>query len=318
MKTAIITGIAGQDGSYLSKFLLNKNYKVIGIVRNSQKLNIKNLIYLGLEKDVIIEKLDLLNFHKILELLKKYKPDEVYNLAAQSSVSLSFDQPISTFTFNTLSVNNLIESIKQLNPSIKFYQAGSSDMYGNAKKLPITLETKMQPISPYAISKVSSFHMVKLYRKSFNLFFSNGILFNHESFLRKNNFFIKKVIRDSLNIKNGYLKKLIVGNLSIKRDFGYAPKYIEAMWKILQHDKANDFIICSGKSILLRDIVNYVFDKIGLDKNLIVEDKSFFRHNEIEDIYGDCTKSKIELNWDYDISFFQVIDQLIEEEIRNS
>ena len=133
MKTAIITGIAGQDGSYLSKFLLNKNYKVIGIVRNSQKFNIKNLIYLGLEKDVIIEKLDLLNFHKILEILKKYKPDEVYNLAAQSSVSLSFDQPISTFTFNTLSVNNLIESIKQLNPSIKFYQAGSSDMYGNAK-----------------------------------------------------------------------------------------------------------------------------------------------------------------------------------------
>lgn len=183
--------------------------------------------------------------------------------------------------------------------------------------MPITIETPMNPVSPYAVSKMASYFMIKTYRESYQLFTCNGVLFNHESFLRSSNFFIKKVIQDALAIKNNKLDKLIVGNLNVKRDFGYAPKYVEAMWKILQSPYADDFIICSGKSVLLRDIVEYVFYQLKLDRQLIVEDKSLFRPNEIEEIYGDNTKAKIFLEWDYNDSFFEVLDRLINEEMRN-
>ncbi|WP_286682928.1 GDP-mannose 4,6-dehydratase [Sulfurospirillum sp. MES] len=190
-------------------------------------------------------------------------------------------------------------------------------IYGRVLQMPITIETPMNPVSPYAVSKMASYFMIKTYRESYQLFTCNGVLFNHESFLRSSNFFIKKVIQDALAIKNNKLDKLIVGNLNVKRDFGYAPKYVEAMWKILQSPYADDFIICSGKSVLLRDIVEYVFYQLKLDRQLIVEDKSLFRPNEIEEIYGDNTKAKIFLEWDYNDSFFEVLDRLINEEMRN-
>ena len=317
MKTALITGITGQDGSYLAKLLIEKNYKVIGTVRSNRCATTNNLTYLNIENDVTVEELDLLDMANIIRLIQKYKPDEIYNLAAQSSVGLSYKQPIGTFSFNTLSVNNLLESIRLFSQHTKLYQASSSEMYGRIKNMPITMETPMHPISPYGVSKMASFFMITTYRESYNLFVSNGILFNHESFLRSNNFFIKKVIRDSIAIKNKKLDKLIIGNLNVKRDFGYAPKYVEAMWKILQSDKPDDFIICSGKSILLRDIVEYVFEKLKIDKSLIVEDKNLFRPNEIEDIYGDNSKARDVLLWEYDYSFFDVLDILIEEEMKN-
>jgi len=317
MKTAIITGISGQDGPYLAKLLLEKGYKVIGTLRSYRCANNKSFEYLGIEKDLILEELDLLDMANVIRIIQKYKPDEIYNLAAQSSVGLSFDQPMGTFSFNTTSVNNLLESIRLFSPTTKLYQASSSEMYGRVKTLPISLETPMNPISPYGVSKMASYFMVKTYREAYDLFACNGVLFNHESYLRSNNFFVKKVIRDSIAIKNGKLDKLIIGNLNVKRDFGYAPKYVEAMWKMLQLDKADDFIICSGKSILLRDIVEYVFEKLGLDKSLIVENKDFFRPNEIEEIYGDNSKAKKYLKWDYEISFFDVLDILIDEEMRN-
>ena len=318
MKTAIITGISGQDGPYLAKLLLEKNYKVVGTVRSYRCANSKNFEYLGIEKDVMLEELDLLDMANVIRIIQKHKPDEIYNLAAQSSVGLSFDQPLGTFSFNTTSVNNLLESIRLFSPLTKLYQASSSEMYGRVKTMPIGLETPMHPISPYGVSKMASYFMITTYRESYNLFVCNGVLFNHESYLRSNNFFVKKVIRDSISIKNGKLDKLIVGNLNVKRDFGYAPKYVEAMWKILQSNKADDFIICSGKSILLKDIVEYVFEKLGLDKNLIVENRDFFRPNEIEEIYGDNSKAKKDLNWEYDFSFFDVLDILIDEEIKNA
>lgn len=318
MKTAIITGISGQDGPYLAKLLLEKNYKVVGTVRSYRCANSKNFEYLGIEKDVMLEELDLLDMANVIRIIQKHKPDEIYNLAAQSSVGLSFDQPLGTFSFNTTSVNNLLESIRLFSPLTKLYQASSSEMYGRVKSMPIALETPMHPISPYGVSKMASYFMITTYRESYDLFVCNGVLFNHESYLRSNNFFVKKVIRDSISIKNGKLDKLIVGNLNVKRDFGYAPKYVEAMWKILQSDKADDFIICSGKSILLKDIVEYVFEKLGLDKNLIVENRDFFRPNEIEEIYGDNSKAKKDLNWEYDFSFFDVLDILIDEEIKNA
>jgi GDPmannose 4,6-dehydratase len=318
MKTAIITGISGQDGPYLAKLLLEKGYKVIGTVRSYRCANSKNFEYLGIEKEVMLEELDLLDMANVIRIIQKHKPDEIYNLAAQSSVGLSFEQPLGTFSFNSTSVNNLLESIRLFSPLTKLYQASSSEMYGRVKSMPITLETPMHPISPYGVSKMASYFMITTYRESYNLFVCNGVLFNHESYLRSNNFFIKKVIRDSIAIRNGKLDKLIVGNLNVKRDFGYAPKYVEAMWKILQSNKADDFIICSGKSILLKDIVEYVFEKLGLDKNLIVENRDFFRPNEIEEIYGDNSKAKKDLNWEYDFSFFDVLDILIDEEIKNA
>jgi GDPmannose 4,6-dehydratase len=317
MKTAIITGISGQDGPYLAKLLLNKNYKVIGTVRSYRCAQTKNFEYLGIANEVLFEELDLLDMANVIRIIQKHQPDEIYNLAAQSSVGLSFDQPLGTFSFNTVSVNNLLESIRLFTPKTKLYQASSSEMYGKVETMPITLETPMHPISPYGVSKMASYFMVTTYRESYDLFVCNGVLFNHESFLRSNNFFIKKIIRDSISIKNKKLDQLIVGNLNVKRDFGYAPKYIEAMWKILQIDKADDFIICSGKSILLRDIVEYVFDKMHLDKKLIVEDENFFRPNEIYEIYGDNSKAHEVLDWDYDTPFFDVLDILIEDEIRN-
>lgn len=318
MKRAIITGISGQDGPYLAKLLLEKGYKVVGTVRSYRCANNKNFEYLGIEKQVILEELDLLDMANVIRIIQKHKPDEIYNLAAQSSVGLSFEQPLGTFSFNTTSVNNLLESIRLFSPMTKLYQASSSEMYGRVTTMPITLETPMHPISPYGVSKMASYFMITTYRESYDLFVCNGVLFNHESYLRSNNFFVKKVIRDSIAIKDGKLDKLVVGNLNVKRDFGYAPAYVEAMWKILQSEKADDFIICSGKSILLRDIVEYVFEKLELDKNLIIENKDFFRPNEIDEIYGDNSKAKKDLKWDYDNSFFDVLEILIDEEMKDA
>ena len=253
----------------------------------------------------------------VFRIIKKYQPDEIYNLAAQSSVGLSFEQPLGTFNFNTTSVNNLLESIRLFSSNTKLYQASSSEMFGTVKTMPITLETPMHPISPYGVSKMASYFMVTTYRESYKLFASNGVLFNHESYLRSGNFFIKKVIKESIDIKFGKLDKLIVGNLNVKRDFGYAPKYVEAMWKILQLENPDDFIICSGKSVLLRDIVEYIFEKLNLDKKLIIEDEKYFRPNEIPEIYGDNSKAKNMLKWDYNLSFFEVLDLLLNEELEN-
>lgn len=317
MKTALITGISGQDGSYLAKLLLEKNYQVTGTVRSYRCVNSKNLRYLKIENEIIIEELDLLDLANLIQIVNKYKPDEIYNLAAQSSVELSFKQPIGTFSFNAVSVNNILETIRLFRPETKLYQASSSEIYGRVKMLPINLDTPMHPVSPYGVSKMASYFMVTTYRESYNIFAVNGVLFNHESFLRSQNFFIKKIISESIAIKEQKLKYLKVGNINVKRDIGYAPKYVETMWKMMQREKPDDYIICSGKSVSLRDIVFYVFDKFNLNKNLIIENPTLFRPNEIEDIYGDNSKAKEILDWSYDYSFFDILDILIDEEIKN-
>lgn len=317
MKRALITGITGQDGSYLAQFLLKNNYQVLGTVRSYRCANRFGFKYLKINDDINIEELDLLDMANIIRLIQKYQPDEIYNLAAQSSVELSFKQPIGTFSFNTISVNNLLEAIRLFNQNIKLYQASSSEMYGQVDNMPITINTPMSPISPYGISKMASYFMIKTYRESYGLNVSNGVLFNHESYLRSDNFFIKKVIKNAIAIKNKQIKNLKVGNLDIKRDFGYAPKYVEAMWKILQQDKAGDFIICSGTSVSLKEIVWYIFEKLNLDKKLIIEDKKLFRPTEIKNIYGDNSQSKKKLDWKYEYSFFDILDILIDEEYKN-
>lgn len=316
MKVAIITGITGQDGAYLTKLLLNNNYKVIGLVRGSLN-KFTGLNYLGVLDRVEIIECDLLDIIQFIKILNLYKPDEIYNLAAQSSVSQSYKDPIGTFQFNTISVFNIIEAIKKTNPNIKLYQASSSEMFGKVRKLPITETSLIHPVSPYAISKVAAHYTCVNYRESYNLFICCGILFNHESYLRNNNFFIKKVIKESLEISLNKRKNLQVGNIDIKRDFGYAPKYVEAMYLLMQQDKPSDYLICSGQSISLRDIIYYVFEKLNIDKNLCVINENFYRPSDIEDIYGTNEKAKKELSWDYDYNFFEVLDLLIEEEVIN-
>jgi GDPmannose 4,6-dehydratase len=316
VKTAIITGITGQDGSYLSKLLLSQNYRVIGTTRSYNHTNLHNLRYLKIDGQVELVECDLADITSIINLIGKRKPDEVYNLAAQSSVGLSFDQPIGTISFNSISVLNLLEAIRITNKNIRFYQASSSEMYGKVSHLPITEETPMHPLSPYAISKATAFWSVVNYRESYGLFACNGILFNHESYLRSENFFIKKVIRHSIEIAQGRRDELVVGQIDLKRDFGFAPRYVEAMWLILQHSVPNDYTICSGKSVSLREIIAHVFKKLDIPLSKLRVDTTLFRPVDILDIYGNNEKARTVLKWNYDLSFFDVLDELLDEELK--
>jgi len=317
IKTAIISGITGQDGAYLAKLLLKKEYKVIGLIRSGNTPNRAKFNYLGINQDIILEECDLLDFSSIIKILLKYTPHEFYNLAAQSSVGVSFEQPIGTLNYNTQSVLNILESVRLLKLDTKIYQASSSEMFGKVMELPVDESTPLHPLSPYAISKASGYWIGINYRESYKVFCVNGILFNHESYLRSPNFFVKKVIRTSLGIKRGDLHELRVGNIDIKRDFGYAPDYVEAMWLSLQQDKADDYLICSGTSIYLRDIINYTFNYLGISISKLVEDPIYYRPTDMEDMFGDNTKAKEKLGWEYDKSFFNVLDILIEEETKN-
>jgi GDPmannose 4,6-dehydratase len=319
MKIALITGITGQDGAYLAKLLIEKNYKVVGISRNVNVHNLLRLNFLKIDKEIRIVECDLTDLSTVIKIIQQYKPDEIYNLAAQSSVGQSFTQPIGTLQFNILSVLNILEAIRLVKPDTKIYQASSSEMYGRVNELPVTLQTQMHPLSPYAISKASAHWIVTNYREAYNLFACNGVLFNHESYLRENNFFVKKVIHQSVLNRNVPGWKLRVGNLNVKRDFGYTPKFVEAMWLIMQQTTARDFIICSGKSYYLRDIVAHVFKRLGvsMEENLVV-DEDLYRPVDIEDIYGDNSESRELLNWTYDIDFMDVLDMLIDEELTHT
>ena len=314
-KTALITGVSSQDGAYLSKILLEKNYHVVGLIRNSQYQIFSNLDYLGIKNDIRYEVGDLQDGINLSSILNKVKPDEIYNLAAQSSVSLSFEHPLSTLQYNCMSVLNLLELIRISHAKTKFLQPVSSDMYGGNSILPIHENSNIIPTSPYAISKALAYWAVKNYRESYSMFCSNAILFNHESYLRGQNFFIKKVINNAILIKNGQMSVMKLGNIDVKRDFGYAPEYARAMWLMLQSDVPDDYCICSGVSISLREIVEYVFDKLNLSREKIVIDPKLYRPVDVIDIYGDSSKIKKNLNWDYDVSFFDVLDVLIAEEM---
>lgn len=317
MKTAIITGISGQDGAYLTALLLKKNYRVIGIIRNANNTNLQGLSYLKVKGNVEFVVCNLLDQSQIIALINKYEPDEIYNLAAQSSVSASFEDPIGTFEFNTISVFNFLESIKTINNKIKFYQASSSEMCGKVNQLPITENSVLHPLSPYATSKVAAHFACINYREGYDLFVACGILFNHESYLRKNNFFVKKVLQQGIAIKQGKQDFLEVGNIDIKRDFGYSPSYVEAMYQMLQQEEASDYLVCSGTSVSLRSIIYYVFDKLDIPTDKCKVNPKFYRPNEILDIYGDNTKAKQELQWNYDYTFFEVLDLLLEEELKH-
>lgn len=311
-KTAIISGITGQDGAYLAQLLLCYGYKVIGLTRSYSSNGIAKLKFLKIYSEIIFEECDLLDSTSIHRIIQKYRPNEFYNLAAQSSVGASFNQPIGTIHFNTISVLNVLEAIKLINPETRFYQASTSEMFGKVEQLPVHENTVLNPTSPYGISKAAAHWIVRNYREAYGLFACSGILFNHESVLRDEQFFVKKVIVAALKIKENQLDKLKVGNINIKRDFGYSPDYVKAMYAMLQQPNPDDFVISSGKSILLKDIVEYVFNylQIPLDKYEI--DENLYRPAEILDIYGDNTKSKNKLGWKYERNFFSVLEEMIE------
>ena len=313
-KTAIITGITGQDGAYLSELLLKKNYQVVGVLRSYVSDSFPKLEYLKIKNKIQFEEIDLLDLSQCISLITKYQPQEIYNLSAQSSVSLSFSQPIGTLSYNTNSVLNILESVRIVNRNVRFYQASSSEMFGNVKRLPIHINDSLNPISPYAISKATAHYITNLYRDSYGIFAVAGILFNHDSYLRSENFFIKKLIASCVRIKYGRQSKLILGDLNVKRDFGYAKEYVEAMWAMLQNESPVNYMICTGKSLYLYDIVDYVMQKLEIPNSCLEINRSNFRPNEIIEIYGDNTASSKDLNWKCTTDFYQVLDWLIEEE----
>ncbi|WPV68983.1 GDP-mannose 4,6-dehydratase [Chitinophaga sp. LS1] len=316
MKTAIITGITGQDGAYLAELLLKKNYKVIGITRNNHVSNLEKLAYLGIGDKVKMVECDMMDMSSVINIINTFRPDEVYNLAAQSSVGLSFNQPIGTIQYNIISVLNLLEALRLIKNDTRFYQASSSEMYGTVKSLPVTTDTPMHPLSPYAISKASAYWTVVNYRESYGLYACNGVLFNHESFLRSESFFVKKVVGEAVKNRNNPDWILKVGNIDVKRDFGYSPKYVEAMWLMLQQDHPKDFMICSGKSYLLRDLIDHVFKQLNIPAEKLIVSQELYRPTDILDIYGDNSSAISALGWNYDYNFYDVLDILISEELK--
>jgi len=316
-KTALITGITGQDGAFLARFLIQKGYKVIGTSRSLKESNLFRLEYLGVKEKVNLLNIDLTNQKIVSESIEEYKPDEIYNLAAQSSVGLSFKTPLDTFHYNTISVTNLLESIRVTNKNIKFYQASSSEMFGNVSsdKLPIRETLHFNPASPYGVSKASAHWLTVNYRESYNLYTCCGILFNHESCLRGDNFVVKKIINTALKIKSGEDDTLTLGNLTISRDWGYAPKYVEAMWKMLQMEQPDDYVICSSNNDTLQNLVVKIFEKLDLDLNKHLRfNQKYMRPSDLSIMYGDNSKARTLLDWDYDLTTNNLIDLLIKDE----
>jgi GDPmannose 4,6-dehydratase len=314
-KIALITGINGQDGSYLAEFLLEKGYEVHGTLkRNSVSENQTSRL------DNVFDKIkfhyaDLTDLSSLIRIVSEINPDEIYNLAAQSHVRISFDQPIYTANVTGLGTLNVLEAVKLINPLIKIYQASSSEMFGN------NIDgdgyqresTPMNPVSPYGCAKVFSYNISRNYRNSYGMFISNGILFNHESPRRGTNFVTNKVCKEAVKIKLGLSNELKLGNLDATRDWGHAKDYVEAMWMILQLDKSDDFVCSTGISHSVKDLVEYVFNKLELDwTKYIKQDEKFYRPEELNDLKGDSKKLRELTNWSPSYTFESMLDEMIE------
>jgi len=340
-KVALIFGVTGQDGAYLSKFLLKKNYKVYGVKRRSSIINTQRVddIYkdINLKSDFVLHYGDLTDSSSILNLVEKTKPNEIYNLAAQSHVQVSFEVPEYSADVNSLGTLRILEAIKNLNleKKVKFYQAGTSEMFGRTKEKFQNEKTPFYPASPYGVSKCFAHWITVNYREAYNIFACNGILFNHESPIRGETFVTKKIIQGLIRIKHGYQKKLFLGNLYSKRDWGHARDYVEAMWKMLQQKEPNDYVIGTGKTFTIKEFVNRAAKKIGFkikwvgrnmnekaldienNKTIIECKKRYFRPVEVDYLKGNARKAKKLLKWTPKISIDDLIDEMIEHELEN-
>jgi GDPmannose 4,6-dehydratase len=335
-KTALITGISGQDGAYLAQFLLKKNYKVIGIERRSARSTNWRLEKLSILNKFIIEDCDIKEINNVIRIFKKYKINEVYNLAAQSFVGSSFNNPIETTNVNAIGTLNLLEVIRSQNKNIKFYQASTSEMFGDHGQKNQNELTKFHPRSPYATSKVFSHYTVQNYREAYKIFAVSGILFNHESPLRGEEFITRKISLGLARIINGKQKLLKLGNIYAKRDWGYAKDYVEAMWKMLQTKKPQDFVIATGKTYSVKDFINKCVKILNLktkwvgkgikeklidlntNKPLIIIDKKFFRPTEVNILKGNYSKAKKILKWEPKTGINELAKLMIESDLKYS
>jgi len=320
MKKAFITGITGQDGSYLAELLLDKGYEVHGLIRRSSTFNTDRIDHLyedfhDPDARMYLHYGDLSVSGHLTKLLYDIQPDEIYHLGAQSHVRVSFDMPEYTGDVTGLGTVRLLEAIRKTRVKTKFYQASSSEMFGNAPA-PQNEQTPFEPRSPYAAAKVYAYWLVKNYREGYNLFAGNGILFNHESPRRGETFVTRKITRAATRIKLGLQDKLYLGNLEARRDWGFAGDFVEAMWLILQQDKPDDYVIATGENHSVREFAEKVFKKLGLDYQKYVEiDQRYFRPTEVDVLLGDSTKAQKELGWEPKVTFDQLIDMMVEADL---
>ena len=315
MKIALITGINGQDGSYLAEFLLEKGYEVHGTLKRNSVAENQTSRLTSVYDKVKLHYADLTDLSSLINVIQKVLPDEIYNLAAQSHVRISFDQPLYTANVTGIGTLNMLEAVKSIKPEAKIYQASSSEMFGNSIDSDGFQRetTPMNPVSPYGCAKVFSYNICRNYRNSYGMFISNGILFNHESPRRGTNFVTNKVCKEAVKIKLGLSNELKLGNLEATRDWGHAKDYVKVMWEILQLDNPDDFVCATGISHTVQELCEYVFKKLDLDWELYVkQDEKFLRPEELQNLKGDPSKLINAINWTQDYTFKTMLDEMIE------
>jgi GDPmannose 4,6-dehydratase len=314
MPTAIITGITGQDGSYLAEFLLEKGYEVVGMVRRSSTVTFERIQHI--QDRITIIQGDLHDQGSLVDVIASYHPDEVYNLAAQSFVPTSWNQPVLTGEVTALGATRLLEAIRLVNPQSRFYQASSSEMFGKVVEVPQRESTPFYPRSPYGVAKVYGHWITVNYRESYNLFAVSGILFNHESPRRGLEFVTRKVTDGVARIKLGLSDKLHLGNLESRRDWGYAGDYVKAMWLMLQQDRPQDYVVGSGTTHPVRELCQVAFDYLGLDyRDYVVQDQRYYRPAEVDLLVADSTKARRELGWQPQVTFEDMIHMMIDADL---
>jgi GDPmannose 4,6-dehydratase len=313
-KRALITGITGQDGSYLVEFLLSKDYEVFGLIRRTSTVNFERIKHI--QDNIELLSGDLLDQNSLINAIKESNPDEIYNLAAQSFVPTSWKQPVFTGETTGLGVARVLEAIRTVNPKIKFYQASSSEMFGKVREIPQTEKTPFHPRSPYGVAKLYGHWITVNYRESYNMFCCCGILFNHESPRRGLEFVTRKITNTAARIKLGLAKELRLGNLDAKRDWGFAGDYVKVMWLMLQQEKPDDYLIGSGTTHSVRDLVKIAFDYVNLNwKDYVVIDPKFFRPAEIVSLIGNSAKALKKLGWAPETSFEELIKMMIDADL---
>ena len=315
-KHALITGITGQDGSYLAEFLLGKNYKVFGLTRRTSTPNLERIKHL--EDKIELIPGDLLDQQSLTTAVKIAQPDEIYNLAAQSFVATSWSQPVLTGEFTALGVVRILEAMRQIKPDAKFYQASSSEMFGKVQETPQNEKTRFHPRSPYGVAKIYGHWITINYRESYNLFTVSGILFNHESPRRGLEFVTRKISHGVAKIHLGEANHIVLGNLDAKRDWGFAGDYVEAMWMMLQQNKADDFVIATGENHTVSEFVEEAFKVIGINnwKKYVKIDKNLFRPAEVDFLIGDAGKAKRVLGWKPKINFLELVKLMVASDIK--